>query len=246
MILYLNDLDQKYPYVDNVKPFFQFLQLFGASALRPGFGSVQAAVAVAAMNAFLTKTLVTRPKDVLNLDMDYPNSASSLVLTAFEKATTSCQRAFIDQVIERGYRLSSNPRFVLSNEKSAVPFLDFLSQNLEILTIIESGPSESTLKLGTSFITSETDELSKQALKITAEARNNAQFVIMGHTHEVVDKPGYINTGSWTRYYKVRKREHLRPWTVLRAGSWKDFPYQLHYALVRPAASPAAAIQTYK
>src|SRR5439155_11225955 len=55
LIQFLNDLDKKYPYVDNVKPFWRFLQLFGASALRPGFGSVQAAVAVAFMDAFLAK-----------------------------------------------------------------------------------------------------------------------------------------------------------------------------------------------
>ena len=36
MILFLNDLDRDYPYVDNVKPFSRFLQLFGASALSPG------------------------------------------------------------------------------------------------------------------------------------------------------------------------------------------------------------------
>jgi len=107
MIQYLNDLDLKYPYVDNVKPFTRFLQLFGASALRPGYGPIQAAVAVASMNAFLAKTLVTQPKDVLSLQEDRTTSPADLVLAAFEQSTASRQQSFIKSVIDRGYVLNS-------------------------------------------------------------------------------------------------------------------------------------------
>jgi hypothetical protein len=245
MIQFINGLDEKYPYVDNIKPFSRFLQIFGASALR-GFGSLQAAVAVGAMNAYLAKTLVTRPSDVLKLPPAESPTAAKLISAAFGKATPSRQKAFIQSVRDRGYKLNTNPKILLSGKRTAGPLLEFLSENLDALDNIESEPSEGTLKLGASFFRNESDELRSTALKIVADATNKAEVVIMGHTHEVVDEAGYINTGSWTRYYKLKKKEHLRPWSILRTGSWKNFPYQLNYALARPGARPAAVFRTYK
>lgn len=245
MIQFINGLDEKYPYVDNIKPFSRFLQLFGASALR-GFGSLQAAVAVGAMNAFLAKTLVTHPGDVLKLPSAESPTAAKLISAAFEKATPARQKAFIQAVRDRGYELNTSPKILLSRKQTEGSLLEFLSENLDVLDNIESEPSEETLKLGASFSTNESDELRSVALKIVADATNMAEVVIMGHTHEVVDEPAYINTGSWTRYYKLKEKERLRPWSILRAGSWKNFPYQLNYALARPGARPAAVFRTYK
>jgi UDP-2,3-diacylglucosamine pyrophosphatase LpxH len=246
LILYLNDLDKQYPYVDNIKPFSRFLQLFGASALKPGYGSVQAAVAVAAMSLFLARSLATHPKDILHLDNgNDPVSAASYVLAAFEAATPSQQKTFIRSIIDNGYPLRSNPRVLLLNEGSAASFLEFLSQNLDLLAPIDRVP-QSTLKLGTSFRTNETDLLSLYAKNIIKDASNAAKLVIMGHTHEVVDKPDYINTGSWTRYYQLRKKEKLRPWAVLRKESWKEFPYKLNFVLAKSEAGRPATLETYE
>src|SRR5262245_55968964 len=217
--------------------------LTGPVPLRPGYGTVQAAVAVGAMNAFLAKTLLTRPKDVLKIGEVQTASSAQMVLSAFDKASPTRQKAFIQAVRNRGYMLKASPKIVLAREASAAPLLEFLAENLDVLESIDTGPSDGTLKLGASFTANETDELSAQATRIITNAENKAHLVIIGHTHEVVDLPGYINTGSWTRSYKVQKKERLRPWTMLQAGSWKNFPYQLNYALVRPAAQPAALLQ---
>jgi len=246
LIQYLNDLDMKYPYVDNVKPFSRFLQLFGASALRPGFGPIHAAVAVASMHAFLAKTLVTHPKDVLKRDGGEPVSAASLVRAAFEKTSVSRQNAFIDAVRGRGYPLNISPKITLANENSAAALLSFLSDNLDLLDGIDSGPAEGTLKLGQAFRVDETNELRSHALRTVSDPNTGARFVIMGHTHEVVNEPSYINTGSWTRYYKLQAKERLRPWTVLRTKSWNEFPYQLNFALAKQGGDSLVELQTYK
>jgi UDP-2,3-diacylglucosamine pyrophosphatase LpxH len=245
LILYLNDLDKSYPYVDNIKPFSRFLQLFGASAIKPGYGSVQAAVAVAAMTGFLARSLAKHPKDILHLEDGGPDSAASYVLAAFKGATPSRQNAFIQSIIEMGFPLRSNPSVLLSNEEAAAELLEFLSQHLELLAHIDQDP-QATLKLGVSFRTNESDELALYAQNIINDRSNAASLVIMGHTHEVVNTPNYINTGSWTRYYQVQKKEQLRPWTILRKESWKEFPYKLHFVFARPDLSAPAVLETYK
>lgn len=68
LIRYLNSIDARYPYVDNVKPFSRFLRIFGASALTPGWGPLDAAVSVTMMLGYLTRSAATRPQDIMGVD----------------------------------------------------------------------------------------------------------------------------------------------------------------------------------
>lgn len=245
-IQFINELDLKYPYVDNIKPFSRFLQLFGASALIPGFGPLKAAVAVTSMTAFLAKTITTRPKDVLGFSDGKSASAADVVLLAFERAPASCQKAFISAVRERGFPLKSSLKIVLRNQTRALPFIDFLADNFDVLETIDYEPPNGVLKLAGAFRVNESEELRAAALKIVNDATNKADIVIMGHTHEPVAETAYINTGSWTRYYKLKTKEKLRPWSMLRAGSWRHFPYQLNYAVAEPGGRSTAKLRTYR
>ena len=76
----------------------------------------------------------------------------------------------------------------------------------------------------------ETDELQKEADKLLNNPALGVRNVVMGHTHEVVNSERYINTGSWTRYYRVPEDKHLEPWTVLQSKSYTHWPYELNYA----------------
>ena len=64
---FLNQLDEAYPYVDNVKPFSRFLEIFGASVFFRGYGPLKALVAVGSMVKYLAVTLSKKPTDLLGL-----------------------------------------------------------------------------------------------------------------------------------------------------------------------------------
>jgi hypothetical protein len=68
----------------------------------------------------------------------------------------------------------------------------------------------------------------------------------MGHTHERVENPKYINIGSWTRYYQFADDEKLKPWSLLKSQSYEYFPYQLNYVEIASGRSEAARLITYR
>ena len=242
LIQYLNDIDKEYPYVDNVKPFWRFLQLFGASGRD---APLKALVAVGEMTRYLAKTFVTRPKDLLAIEEGTkPVSAAAAVLDAFQKSTPSRQQAFMQAIQERKFQLQANPSILLQKDDSAAPLLGFLAENLDLLNMIDPGHGR-TMELGQAFFADETDDLRQEAFRIVNHPGNRAQSVIMGHTHEVVSEPKYINTGSWTRYYKLTKGAHLHPWEVLKKTGWKEFPYELNYAMAQPGSIPAARLENH-
>ena len=87
----------------------------------------------------------------------------------------------------------ASPKIVLSDNARASPFLDFLTENLDLLQIIEFEPSAATLQLGASFFASETDELRTRASEIIREPEKGARMVLMGHTHEIVNESSGIS-----------------------------------------------------
>jgi hypothetical protein len=241
LIKYMNDLDMDYPYVDNVKPFWRFLQLFGASA--PD-APLSALVAIGQMTGYLSRTLVTRPKDVLSAKVSEPISAADAVLKAFRRSIPTRQKAFVQAIRDRKFPHSPDPEMALKNDASAAPLLAFLAENLDLLKMIDSRQG-GTLNLLQSFFANETDDLREEAFKIANNPASGARTVVMGHTHEVVSTPQYINTGSWTRYYKLAKGEHLHPWSVLEKSGWKEFPCELNYALARGGSTPGAQMENH-
>lgn len=94
LIRYLNSLDAEYPYVDNVKPFWRFLEIFGASALRFGLGPVKAAVAVEAILRYLAKTGLTRFSDLYGVSDERNAGAAILIAKAISRAPRSRREAF--------------------------------------------------------------------------------------------------------------------------------------------------------
>jgi hypothetical protein len=126
--------------------------------------------------------------------------------------------------------------------------LDFLCQSPEVLDEVRTADSgllssgaAGYVTLGGGFMQDETAELKTAARKIIGGGL--ATSVIMAHTHEPVDPDAtlnYVNTGSWTRYFRESSgQKRARSWDLLKKSSYDYFPYELAYAdlLTEPGIS---------
>ena len=248
LIRYLNTLDAEYPFVDNVKPFWRFVQLFGASAFQAGFGPLKAVVAVSAMLRYLARTGIANPSEFLEAvpkgEGASEQSAAAVLLEAVRRASREDRRNFTEALERAGFAVQSSLEMLLSDAEAANQLAEFLADHLEVADALGDVEDQGVLELGKGFTVNETDELRKGAAAILKEPANGCDVVIMGHTHERVDEAGYLNTGSWTRYYEVPASGKLEPWSVLRSRSYERFPYRLDYASV---ASPGgrAELKTF-
>lgn len=258
MIKFLNSLDQKFPFVDNVKPFSRFLKVFGDSIFTRGHGPLKALVAVWRMVRFLGSTMGSYPVDVLEspgAGIDIDAKTAELIVEKLKSMSDEKLRAFHEAIIARDFPLRDAASMHLEDARRRVPLLSFLADNLDLLDPISSEYSSyldssghdepgGYLTLGWGFFVDETKALTRAASTILKE--NSVDMVVMGHTHEPVRSLGelpYLNSGSWTRNYDF-KTGTLRTWEVLRADSYKYFPYELNYVEI-PNDGKIAEMKTY-
>jgi UDP-2,3-diacylglucosamine pyrophosphatase LpxH len=232
LIRYLNSLDAEYPYVDNVKPFSKFLTLFGASALVPGRGPLKAAIAVTAMLRFCATTLIQRPHDLLGLDAQTIPNGTDVLRDTYSASDPQRQGEFQKQLRNSGYSDSTPLDLALADPIQSEALLEHLSSHLELTELLNNEDQGQTLELGQGFATNETNQLVEGAKSIVNAEVNRCSTVIMGHTHEAVITDNYLNTGSWTRYYRDNGQP-MHPWSILKSRSYEHFPYQLNYALIQ-------------
>jgi hypothetical protein len=142
----------------------------------------------------------------------------------------------------------------LESPENAEKLMDFLARRPDILdgfpddlSLLGAGGGDE-LTLGGGFFVNETKELILAARERLKDP--TVQTVIMGHTHEAVDRPKgvrYLNTGCWTRYYRFRPDEPLRKWSLLRSpASYALFPYQLNYALVQAGNATSGQLEKFR
>jgi UDP-2,3-diacylglucosamine pyrophosphatase LpxH len=252
LIQFMNRLDRDYPFVDNVKPFSRFVRIFGSSAFVPGYGTLKVAVILGRMLAYLHSTVLDREADVLAVyaethDIIYQHLAHRL--KTLPRARID---AFVQKLGECGFLPEMPLPMYFNTPGQAEPLLRFLSDHDDLLDELEiSGASflgkvPGTLALAAGFSVDETRELVKTADHVLAT--EPVDLVLMGHTHEPVARSGrpYINTGSWTRYYRFGPSEKTVPWKVLQADSYLTFPYELNYVEVRPGQAGNAQLVRYK
>lgn len=247
MIRFMNQLDAAYPFVDNIKPFSRFVKLFGMSALVPGQGPLKATVAVWAMLRFIARTSRSSPGDFLGLEKEDRLSPVSAFRTTLAGLTAEEQAWLSRNLRERGASISKPLEMICDDAEKGAELFDVLAENLDLLDGLGEEASsdlgigsddDGMLGLARGFVEDETQALIRAAAQI-AEA-HGTKVVVMGHTHEPVERPGYLNTGSWTRYYRFDADESSRPWSMLRKHSFEAFPYELRYAELVPG-SPARA-----
>jgi UDP-2,3-diacylglucosamine pyrophosphatase LpxH len=252
LIRYLNGLDARYPYVDNVKPFSRFIRIFGASALTPGWGPLDAAIAVSKMLAFLSKTAVSRPHDLLRIETPEGSHLSHPLISWIEQTSDAERVRLAATVRAHGFPLEMPIDVALDRPDEADKLVEFLAAHLDIVKDVGEvdpallGDSAGTLTLMAGFNANETEDLYLGAERVVA--REGVTTVVMGHTHEPIErmqKFTYYNTGSWTRYYRFDKTEPTAPWRLLREHSYEHFPYSLHYVSVPPSRY-SARMETWR
>ncbi len=242
---FINPLEEAYPYVDNVKPFGRFLEIFGASVFVPGYGPLKALVAVWSMLKYLATTLAEKPSDLLQLSKQL--LPSRLLLESVNAMTLDQRRSFADELGKHGFSVNQPLPMLVANESSADELLTFLADHLSLVDALEdeastdlslSSRSGDELSLLKTFRIDETAKLTKAAR--TSLSRKDTTAVIMGHTHEVVrprEQLPYANTGCWTRYYRFGDDEPTPRWKLLRSPSYQLFPYELNYVQILPGDS---------
>jgi UDP-2,3-diacylglucosamine pyrophosphatase LpxH len=253
LIRFLNRLDARYPFVDNVKPFSRFVRIFGTSALLPGWGPLDAAISVGAMLKYLAATGLTSTSDLLGIEGSDGSPLPDPLAGWLSRATRRERQRLSAALAERGFSSGMPLDIALERPDDAERLRAFLANHLEILENLGDpdpsllGASTGTLKLKAGFTANETEDLFAGAERVAA-AHLDVTAVVMGHTHEPVDRPGrfyYFNTGSWTRYYRFTQDEKTAPWKLLRERSYERFPYRLLYVVVEPGAT-VAAMETWR
>lgn len=250
LVRFVNRLDARYPYVDNVKPFSRFLKIFGASALSLGWGPLDAAIAVTQMLTYLARTAVTRRADL----MTEVGSAAprTTPLAGWVNSASPDERRRLKALLnDAGLQFNRPLDMLLERPDDAEKVAEFLGDHLDLVERLGETDASlfaapgTTLTLAAGFTGNETQDLKDGAAQVAA--REGATTVVMGHTHESVEQANgfaYFNTGSWTRYYVFGDDERTAPWRVLREGSYERFPYRLRYAFVRPGAA-SATLETW-
>ncbi len=237
LIRFLNRLDREYPFVDNVKPFSLFVKTFATSAFASGSASLRAAATVWRLLAYLARTGVTEPGALMSVE-NRDDGPTELLLQRLEESARRTPR-LQSRLHEAGFMPHLPLAMVFNNQDRARQLVEFVASRPELLDGLEAADDglldfdgrEGMLTLRRGFSVDESRQLAEGAEEILEDP--SVEVVIMGHTHERQDRPdgrAYLNTGSWTRYYK--QREGRNSWAVLRDGSYEDFPYQLLYAAV--------------
>ncbi len=239
---YLNALDRRYPFVDNIKPFKRFLQVAGSSAVTLQGGSLRAALSVLAFLRFAAVESVTAPANLLSV----LESGAGLgpTLAALDRNTSG---ALAQALVNAGLDLRGMSfDIAVGNADEALRILDFALAHEDLLDatafdlhglLSADGGEDGNLSLGVALFIDETDALRRAAQRCL---KNGAQCVVMGHTHELVDEPGYKNTGSWTRYWQVPAGAEMPSWRQLVKDA-ATLPMQLRYAFVQED-TPAAQV----
>ncbi|MET4235520.1 metallophosphoesterase [Bradyrhizobium barranii subsp. apii] len=246
LIKYLNGLDARYPYVDNVKPFSRFFHIFGASALTPGWAPLDASVSVAKMLAYAIKIAATRKEDLLTIEAPIGSDRLQLLAKWVDEATAPELEVLTRALRGSGFELPMKLVTFVATPENLELLAEYLTEHPELVSSLGEksaallGAQEGTLSLKEAYKVNETEDLYVGA---TEAAIGGVNTVIMGHTHEPHDRkvPGltYFNTGSWTRYYRFAPEEKTRPWHILKTGSYENFPYSLRYVQVKPGEEHA-------
>jgi hypothetical protein len=247
LIRFLNELDLRYPFVDNIKPFSKFLSIFASSARRLSGGSARAALSVFALGRFAAAEAIVAPSNLLSVTA--LDDALGPGLIALDEAsgggfTAALRGAGCDFGGRSLERAASAP-------EGAIALLDFALSHLEVLDAvcldsssmlgIEDGDN-GMLSLGTGMKLDETRLLRDAAAM--ALGATDVRFVVMGHTHEPVDDPFYKNTGSWTRYWQMEPGE---------TPTWKEMltraahlPMSLRHAVVHDDGPRTVTLELFQ
>nr|WP_251011219.1 metallophosphoesterase [Variovorax paradoxus] len=239
LIRFLNELDLRYPFVDNMKPFSRFLKIFWSSISNLRGGSVRAAMTALAFARYTTAEAIVAPSNLLSMDLE--NGSLPEMLKAIDRDSgygldVTLRKAGFDF---RAPSLQAALQNTMRSNENAVRILEFSLEHLDLLDGLElGGRSLGIGREGRSAGDHNLSLLRGGGIDETAALRRGAEdvltrfsgCVVMGHTHEAVDNPRYKNTGSWTRYWQMVAGDRIPSWPEMVARS-DTLPLSPHYVL---------------
>ncbi|WP_409363104.1 hypothetical protein [Bradyrhizobium lablabi] len=239
LLKFMNQMDERYPFVDNVKPFSKFVKIFLVSGAARDFGPIKALVSYWGLASFLADRLAKAPSDLLSAEEKPERIAAEMGRLVSELGDEKAE-ALKSRLAATGFVIGSRTLkfYARQDDANAEKLLDFLVAHPDILGEVERDHSgllspgdDGYLTLGGGFVADETRELRKAARAIIDSGQANA--VVMGHTHEPVNPNpdlNYVNTGSWIRYFKEVDGNQRSSWSILKETGYPYFPYELAYA----------------
>ncbi|MDP1865407.1 MAG: metallophosphoesterase [Bradyrhizobium sp.] len=239
LLKFMNAMDEKYPFVDNVKPFSKFVKMFLVSSVSRDFGPIKALVSYWALASFMAGRLAKAPSELLSTE-ESPDKMADEMIRLINDLSDDKAEKLKTRLVAAGFQIGSRQLkfFVKQDTENAEKLLDFLSEHPDVMAEIETDQSgllspgdRGYLTLGGGFIADETRELKNAARKIIDGGFADA--VVMGHTHEPVNTNSdlnYVNTGSWIRYFKEVAGNQRSSWSMLKQSGYPNFPYELAYA----------------
>jgi UDP-2,3-diacylglucosamine pyrophosphatase LpxH len=247
MVKFVNWLDERYPFSDNVKPIMNLARLLYKEP-KGGFKAVlwtllkfAGSHPIKALSVQDEKNL----KPVLNFGDDILNEI-----------------AFNDKFLEelaviynKMGKLAMTPEKIRKNLKSEEDLFNFLKDiivklspedwlpvfNASTPSALGIGDNKArTLSIVRSGMSKDKENLREEA--ITQLSSPDVEVVVCGHTHQPDEwrgpkgkwDGGYFNPGSWTRYLDISKAKNL---TLADLKREEDFPYQLNYIRVEESSS---------
>jgi len=246
MVKFVNWLEAKFPFSDNVKPVTALGRLLW-SEKRPDF---KAAAKV------LFQFTYKNPLTALGIDStsDLEGIGKALLIELSVNET-------LQQQITTLYREARDPNATtetvmneLSSEESLIEFLKEVLLKLApplwlpMLGEIEAGSlgseDETTLSILRSGMSKDKENLRNKAIEYLAMESGAYEVVVFGHTHQPDEwrgtygnlDGGYFNPGSWTRYVDLDKIQNLK---LADLENEDDFPYQLNFIRVEQSNSGA-------
>jgi len=237
MVHFLNALEKKYPFADNIKPLGALAKLLLKDDTR----------GAAPFIWMIAKLSVSHPGVTLSMDepehwvKDFPGRVVSLMRTNSELGVQirTWYRIYIDNdpsdrsvemAIKDEDTLYSLLMAVMANLERAewMKTMSKISLHSELL-----GTDEGTLGLARSLTIDDKAQLRLVAKELID--RMGAQVVVMGHTHKTdhlsYDDGGeYFNPGSWTRNADQKDFENF---TIESLRDESRFPYQLNYVQIK-------------
>jgi UDP-2,3-diacylglucosamine pyrophosphatase LpxH len=253
LIRVINRLDEHYPYVDNVKPFSRMFRILRDSAFDSNGGSRKFGIAYWHIAQFLRDRmqspegradLLDKPKDPATLGSwiamatGSMSKRSKLVLT---KRLIECGLHFTDTLEVELLKPEASERLmqtIIDHEEELLPLFE---GGTDLLAIDSNEDEMLALAKGALPIVG-FDETTALVRAAQALKSNDIRLVVFGHTHERVEMAGYINSGSWTRYWTDPRKAPR--WSELKSDNGAKFPYELNFVEVT-ANKPDGVLVTF-
>ena len=236
MVKFVNWLEEKYPFADNVIPITVLERLLRKES-KLGYLSVAWVLSkFVARHPIFTAGLEPNSlnlreviKDHFDVNSQFRKALIGMYSDSYQVAINEVTCEAVSKALDtdEGLEKMITNLIVMDNSNHWVKIFN----KKDIRSTMSIGGDDSrTAAIVRSGSTNEKEELRKKAQNLLS---NGAQIVVFGHTHQPdtleEDEKKYFNPGSWTRYLKLEKLENL---SLEDLKDEEDFPYQLNFVRI--------------